>query len=138
MVCVSLDSSSLDDARLVNYLNLLKQGLPKTSRFNDLQLDYSLYKRESTKQFHYSKIKLPLVFKKVQPPTRKLKTTYKASRPNLFVLVKSLFEIFDVSFSVCKDSSVDTMIRISWLLIALFLNSISERLNWEKNVNLYC
>ncbi|KAK1302480.1 60S ribosomal protein L18a [Acorus calamus] len=44
-----------------------------------------LCKRESTKQFHDSKIKFPLVFKKVRPPTRKLKTTYKASRPNLFV-----------------------------------------------------
>ncbi|CAN0909399.1 60S ribosomal protein L18a, partial [Linum grandiflorum] len=44
-----------------------------------------LCKRESTKQFHNSKIKFPLVFKKVRPPTRKLKTTYKASRPNLFV-----------------------------------------------------
>ncbi|PWA66171.1 60S ribosomal protein L18a-2 [Artemisia annua] len=71
--------------------------------------ELKLYKIESTKQFHNSKIKLPLVFKKVQPPTRKLKTTYKASRPNLFVLVKSIFEIFDVSFSVCKDSSVDTL-----------------------------
>ncbi|KAK9056027.1 hypothetical protein SSX86_027114 [Deinandra increscens subsp. villosa] len=44
-----------------------------------------LCKRESTKQFHNSKIKFPLVFKKVRPPSRKLKTTYKASRPNLFV-----------------------------------------------------
>ena len=44
-----------------------------------------LCKRESTKQFHDSKIKFPLVFKKVRPPTRKLKTTYKASRPNLFM-----------------------------------------------------
>ncbi|KAL5546836.1 hypothetical protein UlMin_006523 [Ulmus minor] len=44
-----------------------------------------LCKRESTKQFHNSKIKFPLVFKKVRPPTRKLKTTYKASRPNLFL-----------------------------------------------------
>ncbi|RRT48476.1 hypothetical protein B296_00048456 [Ensete ventricosum] len=43
-----------------------------------------LCKRESTKQFHDSKIKFPLVFKKVRPPSRKLKTTYKASRPNLF------------------------------------------------------
>ncbi|KAG6486688.1 hypothetical protein ZIOFF_055267 [Zingiber officinale] len=43
-----------------------------------------LCKRESTKQFHDSKIKFPLVFKKVRPPTRKLKTTFKASRPNLF------------------------------------------------------
>ncbi|KAL6270327.1 hypothetical protein ACE6H2_027238 [Prunus campanulata] len=34
-----------------------------------------LCKRESTKQFHNSKIKLPLVFKKFRPPTRKLKTT---------------------------------------------------------------
>ncbi|GJU52049.1 nucleotide-binding alpha-beta plait domain-containing protein [Tanacetum coccineum] len=31
MVCVTLDSSSLEDDRLVNYLNLLKQGLPETS-----------------------------------------------------------------------------------------------------------
>nr|GLL19721.1 60S ribosomal protein L18a-2 [Ipomoea trifida] len=44
-----------------------------------------LCKRESTKQFHNSKIKFPLVFKKVRPPSRKLKTTYKASKPNLFV-----------------------------------------------------
>uniref|UniRef100_U7DTT5 60S ribosomal protein L18a n=2 Tax=Populus TaxID=3689 RepID=U7DTT5_POPTR len=44
-----------------------------------------LCKRESTKQFHNSKIKFPLVFKKVRPPSRKLKTTYKASRPNLFM-----------------------------------------------------
>ncbi|BBH01088.1 Ribosomal protein L18ae/LX family protein, partial [Prunus dulcis] len=44
-----------------------------------------LCKRESTKQFHNSKIKFPLVFRKVRPPSRKLKTTYKASRPNLFV-----------------------------------------------------
>lgn len=44
-----------------------------------------LCKRDSTKQFHNSKIKFPLVFKKVRPPTRKLKTTYKASRPNLFM-----------------------------------------------------
>ncbi|KAG6533614.1 hypothetical protein ZIOFF_007489 [Zingiber officinale] len=43
-----------------------------------------LCKRESTKQFHDSKIKFPLVFKKLRPPTRKLKTTFKASRPNLF------------------------------------------------------
>ncbi|GFP90343.1 60S ribosomal protein l18a-2 [Phtheirospermum japonicum] len=44
-----------------------------------------LCKRESTKQFHNSKIKFPLVFRKLRPPTRKLKTTYKASRPNLFM-----------------------------------------------------
>ncbi|GFP81122.1 60S ribosomal protein l18a-2 [Phtheirospermum japonicum] len=44
-----------------------------------------LCKRESTKQFHNSKIKFPLVYKKVRPPTRKLKTTYKATRPNLFM-----------------------------------------------------
>ncbi|XWS75711.1 hypothetical protein CRYUN_Cryun01aG0115500 [Craigia yunnanensis] len=44
-----------------------------------------LCKRDITKQFHNSKIKFPLVFKKVRPPTRKLKTTYKASRPNLFM-----------------------------------------------------
>ncbi|GFS43170.1 ribosomal protein L18ae/LX family protein [Actinidia rufa] len=44
-----------------------------------------LCKRESTKQFHNSKIKFPLVHRTVRPPTRKLKTTYKASRPNLFM-----------------------------------------------------
>lgn len=44
-----------------------------------------LCKRESTKQFHNSKIKFPLMFRKVRPPTRKLKTTYKASKPNLFM-----------------------------------------------------
>ncbi|KAK6124089.1 hypothetical protein DH2020_042174 [Rehmannia glutinosa] len=44
-----------------------------------------LCKRESTKQFHDSKIKFPLVFRKVRPPSRKLKTTYKATRPNLFM-----------------------------------------------------
>ncbi|CAH8253923.1 unnamed protein product [Arabidopsis lyrata] len=45
----------------------------------------NLCKRESTKQFHNSKIKFPLVFRKVRPPTRKLKTTFKASKPNLFM-----------------------------------------------------
>ncbi|KAG7577249.1 Ribosomal protein 50S-L18Ae/60S-L20/60S-L18A [Arabidopsis thaliana x Arabidopsis arenosa] len=44
-----------------------------------------LCKREITKQFHNSKIKFPLVFRKVRPPTKKLKTTYKASKPNLFM-----------------------------------------------------
>uniref|UniRef100_K4CTD3 60S ribosomal protein L18a n=1 Tax=Solanum lycopersicum TaxID=4081 RepID=K4CTD3_SOLLC len=44
-----------------------------------------LCKRESTKQFHDSKIKFPLVFKKVSPPSRKLKTTYKATKTNLFM-----------------------------------------------------
>ncbi|KAL9276397.1 hypothetical protein ACSQ67_026050 [Phaseolus vulgaris] len=44
-----------------------------------------LCKRESTKQFHDSKIKFPLVFKKIRPPSRKLKTTYKAKKPNLFM-----------------------------------------------------
>lgn len=58
-----------------------------------------LCKRESTKQFHNSKIKFPLVFKKVRPPTRKLKTTYKASRPNLFVWVKF---IVGFSFFICN------------------------------------
>ncbi|XP_074272431.1 large ribosomal subunit protein eL20y-like [Silene latifolia] len=44
-----------------------------------------LCKRENTKQFQGDKIKFPLVFRKVRPPTRKLKTTYKASKPNLFM-----------------------------------------------------
>jgi len=42
-------------------------------------------KRESAKQFHSNEIKFPLVFRKVRPPTRKLKTMYKASKPNLFM-----------------------------------------------------
>ncbi|KAF6161058.1 hypothetical protein GIB67_007699, partial [Kingdonia uniflora] len=41
-----------------------------------------LCKRESTKQFHKKDIKFPQVFQKVRPPTRKLKTTYKATKPN--------------------------------------------------------
>ncbi|KAL2337085.1 hypothetical protein Fmac_011531 [Flemingia macrophylla] len=41
-----------------------------------------LCKRDSTKQFHNSKIKFPLVFKKARPSSRKLKTTYKAKKPN--------------------------------------------------------
>ncbi|KAJ4886705.1 60S ribosomal protein L18a-1 [Raphanus sativus] len=45
----------------------------------------SLSKRESTKQFHNSKIKFPLVFRKVRPLTRKLKTTYKASKAQSFM-----------------------------------------------------
>ncbi|KAH7441905.1 hypothetical protein KP509_03G061300 [Ceratopteris richardii] len=44
-----------------------------------------LCKRENTKQFHDSTIKFPLTHHKIRPPTRKLKTTYKASRPNTFV-----------------------------------------------------
>ncbi|CAO2842206.1 unnamed protein product [Amaranthus hypochondriacus] len=44
-----------------------------------------LCKRESTKQFHSPDIKFPMVFRKIRPPTRKLKTTYKASKPNLFM-----------------------------------------------------
>jgi large subunit ribosomal protein L18Ae len=45
----------------------------------------ALCKRVNTKQFHDSKIKFPLTYRKIRPPTRKLKTTYKASRPNTFV-----------------------------------------------------
>ncbi|KAJ4749357.1 60S ribosomal protein L18a [Rhynchospora pubera] len=45
----------------------------------------SMCKRENTKQFHDEKIKFPLIFKKVRPPSRVLKTTFKASRPNLFM-----------------------------------------------------
>ncbi|KAF6156088.1 hypothetical protein GIB67_007463 [Kingdonia uniflora] len=43
-----------------------------------------LCKKESTKQFHKKDIKFPQVFQKVRPPPRKLKTTYKATKPNLF------------------------------------------------------
>ena len=46
---------------------------------------FKLCKRDNTKQFHNSEIKFPLVYRKVRPPTRKLKTTFKASRPNLFM-----------------------------------------------------
>uniref|UniRef100_A0A0D9WJS5 Large ribosomal subunit protein eL20 domain-containing protein n=2 Tax=Leersia perrieri TaxID=77586 RepID=A0A0D9WJS5_9ORYZ len=46
---------------------------------------FKLCKRDNTKQFHKSNIKFPLVYRKVRPPTRKLKTTFKASRPNLFM-----------------------------------------------------
>lgn len=45
----------------------------------------SLCKRVNTKQFHNSKIKFPLTTRKIRPPSRSLKTTYKASRPNTFV-----------------------------------------------------
>ncbi|KAL5731809.1 60S ribosomal protein L18A [Ranunculus cassubicifolius] len=41
-------------------------------------------KRESTKQFHKKDIKFPLAFQKVRPPSRKMKTTFKATKPNLF------------------------------------------------------
>ncbi|KAI3834470.1 hypothetical protein MKX03_029772, partial [Papaver bracteatum] len=34
--------------------------------------------------FHKRDIKFSLVFQKVRPPTRRLKTTYKETRPNLF------------------------------------------------------
>ncbi|KAG5592556.1 hypothetical protein H5410_043070 [Solanum commersonii] len=43
-----------------------------------------LCKRESTKQLHDSKIKFPLVFKKIRPPSRKLETTYKATKLNFW------------------------------------------------------
>jgi large subunit ribosomal protein L18Ae len=46
---------------------------------------FKLCKRDNTKQFHNAKIKFPLVSRLVRPPTRKLKTTFKASRPNLFM-----------------------------------------------------
>jgi large subunit ribosomal protein L18Ae len=46
---------------------------------------FKLCKRDNTKQFHNDNIKFPLVYRKVRPPTRKLKTTFKASRPNLFM-----------------------------------------------------
>ena len=38
-----------------------------------------LCKRENTK------LKFPLILRKIRPPSRKLKTTYKATRPNTFV-----------------------------------------------------
>ncbi|CAH8355619.1 unnamed protein product [Eruca vesicaria subsp. sativa] len=55
------------------------------SRHRTATVPAKLCKRESTIHFHNSKIKFPLVFRKVRPPRRKLKTTYKASSPNLFM-----------------------------------------------------
>eukprot|EP00244_Chara_vulgaris_P014977 TRINITY_DN97_c0_g1_i2.p1 TRINITY_DN97_c0_g1~~TRINITY_DN97_c0_g1_i2.p1 ORF type:complete len:179 (+),score=40.67 TRINITY_DN97_c0_g1_i2:268-804(+) len=40
-----------------------------------------LCRRDNTKQFHDRRIRFPLTFKKIRPPTRKLKTTYKATKP---------------------------------------------------------
>lgn len=45
----------------------------------------ALCKRENTKQFHASKIKFPLPYHKIRSSSRKLKTTYKAKRPNTYV-----------------------------------------------------
>ncbi|EMS66554.1 60S ribosomal protein L18a [Triticum urartu] len=45
----------------------------------------NICKRDNTKQFHKSDIRFLLVYQKVRPPSRKLQTTFKASRPNLFV-----------------------------------------------------
>ncbi|EFJ31458.1 hypothetical protein SELMODRAFT_227198 [Selaginella moellendorffii] len=44
----------------------------------------SACKRENTKQFHSSEIKFPLMNRKIRAPSRKLKTTFKAKRPNTF------------------------------------------------------
>ena len=71
--------SIMGDMNTMRYELMGKELNPS---WNDWQ---KLCKRESTKQFHNSKIKFPLVFKKIRPPTRKLKTTYKATRPNLFM-----------------------------------------------------
>ncbi|CAN6925973.1 unnamed protein product [Brassica oleracea] len=65
----------------------------------------SLCNRESTKQFHISKIKFPLVFRKVRPPNRKLKTTYKASKPT-FSCKTSLCMILYSSLSTRDQVSV--------------------------------
>uniref|UniRef100_A0A6N2KFE7 non-specific serine/threonine protein kinase n=1 Tax=Salix viminalis TaxID=40686 RepID=A0A6N2KFE7_SALVM len=72
-----------------------------------------LCKRESTKQFHNSKIKFPLVFKKVRPPSRKLKTTFKASRPNLLASCLGL-----LAFSEAKlvQEEVDALEEIALTL----------------------
>ncbi|KAL5990306.1 hypothetical protein ACLOJK_011203 [Asimina triloba] len=43
------------------------------------------FHRASVSQFEGPQIKFRLVFKKARPPTRKLKTTFKASGPNLFM-----------------------------------------------------
>eukprot|EP00271_Cylindrocystis_brebissonii_P015163 TRINITY_DN3730_c0_g1_i1.p1 TRINITY_DN3730_c0_g1~~TRINITY_DN3730_c0_g1_i1.p1 ORF type:complete len:180 (+),score=37.30 TRINITY_DN3730_c0_g1_i1:84-623(+) len=42
-------------------------------------------KRENTKQFHDKSLKFPIPSRKIRPASRKLKTTYKASRPNCFL-----------------------------------------------------
>ncbi|XP_049936852.1 60S ribosomal protein L18a-1-like [Nymphaea colorata] len=60
-------------------------GFPRIQIIKTATVPAKLCKRESTKQFNDSKIKFPLVYKKVRSPTRKLKTTFKASRPNLFM-----------------------------------------------------
>ncbi|KAG2246276.1 hypothetical protein Bca52824_085904 [Brassica carinata] len=65
----------------------------------------SLCNRESTKQFHISKIKFPLVFRKVRPPNGKLKTTYKASKPT-FSCKTSLCMILYSSLSTRDQVSV--------------------------------
>ncbi|GLT45478.1 hypothetical protein SLA2020_193070 [Shorea laevis] len=50
-----------------------------------------LCERESTKQFHDYKIKFPLVFGKVRPPSRKLKTTYKGITIQLVYVISLSF-----------------------------------------------
>ncbi|KAG6423743.1 hypothetical protein SASPL_114146 [Salvia splendens] len=70
-----------------------------------------LCKRESTKQFHNSKIKFPLMYRKVRPPTRKLKTTYKATRPNLFVMSSSSQHSSRTWPRVAKQDALDESVR---------------------------
>ena len=73
----------------------VQRWLPVTARSPCIQIiktatvHLSICKRHNTKQFHKSDIRFPLVYQKAEQPTRKLKTTFKASRPNLFMLSKS-------------------------------------------------
>ncbi|KAF7055430.1 hypothetical protein CFC21_062958 [Triticum aestivum] len=73
----------------------VQRWLPVTARSPCTQIiktatvHFSICKRDSTKQFHKSDTRFPLVYQKAGQPTRKLKTTFKASRPNLFILSKS-------------------------------------------------
>ncbi|KAG6420550.1 hypothetical protein SASPL_117082 [Salvia splendens] len=64
-----------------------------------------LCKRECTKQFHNSKIKFPLMYRKVRPPTRTLKTTYVQGNPAQLICVRSFDECWRVRLTyLCKLS----------------------------------
>ncbi|KAL0710696.1 hypothetical protein Bca4012_017674 [Brassica carinata] len=92
-----------------------------------------LCKRESTKQFHNSKIKFPLVFRKVRPPSRKLKTTYKASKPNLFIVFTQHNSIDACFVRVLKDKCTLTprLNGISFLVADMFADTLAAKFNRE-------
>ncbi|KAE8766483.1 glucosidase 2 subunit beta [Hordeum vulgare] len=56
-----------------------------TKQFHKSDIRFPLVYQKVRPQFHKSDIRFPFVYQKVRPPTRKLKTTFKASRPNLFM-----------------------------------------------------